>query len=101
MGDNGHLQAWLLCGTQDQWRRWEDEIVIRVDSTGDTHHLAPLAGAIFEILRNEPAGLAQAEIVDRLAADADDDPVALHPAVGGALEELQRIALVCCRPPRP
>jgi hypothetical protein len=40
-----------------RWRRWDDDIVLRVESTASTHLLSPAGSCVFALLADHPEGL--------------------------------------------
>ncbi|HSQ81365.1 MAG TPA: HPr-rel-A system PqqD family peptide chaperone [Casimicrobiaceae bacterium] len=78
-------------------REWSDEIVVYNDSTGHTHHLAPLGGAVLLAFLHNPAGFELPQLIESVAAAVDiRESDILAPLVEEALEELSRLELVAC-----
>src|SRR4051794_20672480 len=95
MAADGEYDAWLLtCSADDQWRVWDDELVIRLSASGDTHHLGPLATGIFQLFGLQNSALAAADITATLARISAEEPGALAGPIEHALQELERIGVV-------
>ena len=76
------------------WREWDGEFVVRNERSGSTHMLAPLAGAVLQVLLGADGALSNAEIVsglgDQLAALEVSDRC---DAIDAVLSEFRRLGL--------
>lgn len=62
------ISRWSVPGLVD-WREWDGEMVIRVESTAQTFLLSPLAGEVLKAIRGGAGYLD--EIASRVFADCD------------------------------
>jgi PqqD family protein of HPr-rel-A system len=79
------------------WRRWDDEIVVYNEATGNTHHLGPLGSDVLLMLLRHPAGIDMAALVREIAERVEFESGA-QPAdeVRRALLELADAQLAAC-----
>jgi hypothetical protein len=74
-----------------QWRRWDDDVVVRVEGTGHTHLLAPAAAGVFSALCDVPGGMSAAELTEILV----DRPTAQDlDRLAGLLGEMERLGVL-------
>jgi PqqD family protein of HPr-rel-A system len=75
-------------------REWDDEFVVYNGATGDTHHLATLAGDVLLTLLDHPDGIALRTLVDTTARRiAVPDGVSLDAEIDGVLARLAQLRL--------
>ena len=101
---SAELGRWSLLGRLD-WRGWDGEFVIRVDSTGATYLLSALAGRTINALRDGAAHIE--EIAARVFVDSTQPSAATAALIAsfaavqgdtlgllGVLQELEGLGLV-------
>ncbi len=75
------------------WREWDGEIVVYNDSTGDTHHLTPLAGKVFLALLRNPGGITISALIHLMSTDFAETEIASEiPRVLSGLAHLELAA---------
>ena len=79
------------------WRQWDDELVVYNDSTGSTHHLSPLGGALMLALLRQSSGIEMAALVRDIAGRNDTvEEALLSSEIESALTELAELRLAAC-----
>ena len=79
------------------WRQWDDELVVYNDSTGSTHHLSALGGALMLALLRHASGIEMAALVRDIAARDDTvEEALLSSEIERALTELAELRLAAC-----
>jgi PqqD family protein of HPr-rel-A system len=76
------------------WRRFDDELVVYNDATGDTHHLSALGSDVLLALLRHPQGIAMDDLVRDITTRVEvSDNVDLGDAITRALSELALLRL--------
>jgi PqqD family protein of HPr-rel-A system len=80
------------------WRQWDDELVVYNDSTGSTHHLSSLGGALMLALLRHTSGIEMTALVRDIAerVDTAEDAALLSAEIDSALTELAELRLAVC-----
>ena len=74
------------------WRKWEDEVIVYNEATGDTHHLNPLASKLWLTLLSHPGGLRVEAVFHLVAAEVSEKET--EPQILRALTDLAQLELV-------
>jgi len=74
------------------WRRFGEEIVVRSEHTGSTHHLDSLAAELLHTLLTAEAALSADELAVRLAGEQEPPPE-LSPSIEATLLEFRRLGI--------
>jgi len=77
------------------WRRFDDELVVYNDATGDTHYLSLLGSDVLLAVLRHPQGIAMDDLIRDIAAGVDlSEGLDLGDAVLRALSDLAALRLV-------
>lgn len=86
-----HSKWALSSGLDLHFRCWEDECIVYVGASGDTHCLSALTGEILFLLQKNPMDIAQ--LVQRFE-NVDNSTEDLLPYFESILSELQQLGIV-------
>ena len=75
-GQIEHTARWALPDAGElEWRHWDGEVVVLVQSTGSTHLLSGAGAAVFLTLNDaRPSPVSMAQLADWLLEHRDGDP---------------------------
>jgi len=74
-----------------RWRRWDEDVAVRVESTGGTHLLGPAAGCAFTVLLGAPSGMDLRQLADTMLDGAEPGDLERLDAM---LLELHRLGVI-------
>jgi len=80
------------------WHAWDDEVVVYDEATGDTHHLAPLAGHVLRVLLQAASGMDMPSLTASVVAAFQMPQEVLAQELDRALTELVRLELATPNP---
>ena len=80
------------------WREWDDEFVVRIESRAETHLLSPAAGNVLLALLDGRPALTLHEIDAKAFTGTNTDTEADLESLQAVLADLERLAIVARSP---